>query len=643
MSQSKLSVLVGFGLVVASTASFFAVSWWIGQGVQQKVLAYEAQLIAEDDVRVSRFEYQPGLLSGHLHYDLVWQPTTDSPVYSLFAELSPDGQGIVFQGELSVKQGPWLGRSVTPTGFGLASADYAIGLPAAARAYLPQYPGQRPLVAIQAYVALNGDLAVRANLIDYRGRLIDPDSQESANLVWEGGQLSLRFRDDLAQMSADVSLDILNVDFAQDAFSMRFEKLHYRHDLSRAAPYMWLGDIVAKVGQVTFADADDQLTIQNLIVAGDSKVVEDKLDTQVRYEIGKTDMIFDDAAFGFVGASVDMALRNLDWQAYQDLVLAVQDLDKMNEQVVLNAFERLLAGGPSLHLDDIRVRVTESEHLTASMVWGYQSKVALDWNGFTNLQEALEQNTVFSLRATATRALIDRLALEFWPFDLDEADIKAQLDISVADMVAQNYVIQQGVDLSLAIAVEAGQVKLNDEDFLPVTDALALVDLAANLLGWAIADEEQATTRATPDATGLAGLLNYAASPLYEYLELSADFTPDPIVVPLQAGGDQDVSVLTQWQCLGYVNASRPDVTLNYRAGRFDLSIYVQGGLTDTTLIIRDPNGQWHCNDDYPGLALDPAIVFSQPLTGDYAIWVGLHSDSTADVELRFSEMGAGE
>jgi hypothetical protein len=111
----------------------------------------------------------------------------------------------------------------------------------------------------------------------------------------------------------------------------------------------------------------------------------------------------------------------------------------------------------------------------------------------------------------------------------------------------------------------------------------------------------------------------------------------------LQAGGDQDVSVLTQWQCLGYVNASRPDVTLNYRAGQFDLSIYVQGGLTDTTLIIRDPNGQWHCNDDYPGLALDPAVVFSQPLTGNYAIWVGLNSDSTADVELRFSEIGVGE
>jgi hypothetical protein len=296
-----------------------------------------------------------------------------------------------------------------------------------------------------------------------------------------------------------------------------------------------------------------------------------------------------------------------------------------------------------LHLDDIRIRLNDNEQLTASMVLGYQPRVALDWNGFSNLSEALEQNTVFSLRAGVTRPLVDRLAREFWPFDLDEAEIKAQLDISIAEMVAQNYLLQQGTDLSLAMAVEAGQVKLNDADFLPVADALALVDLAANLLGWAIAEEEQATNQATPDASGLAGLLNYAASPLFEHVELAADFTPDPTLVSLQAGGDQDVSGLTQWQCLGYVNASRPDVTLNYRAGQFDLSIYVLGGLTDTTLIIRDPNGQWHCNDDYPGLALDPAVVFSQPLTGNYAIWVGLHSDSTADVELRFSEIGVGE
>lgn len=643
MSQLKVPVLVGLGLVVATTASFFAASWWIGQGVQQQVLAYEAQLIARDDVRVNRFEYQPGLLSGQLHYDLVWQPTLDSPAYSLFTELRPEGQGVVLQGELPVKQGPWLGRSVTPTGFGLASADYAIGLPSAARAYLPQYPGQRPLVAIQAYAALNGDLAVRANLVDYRGRLIDPDTQESANLAWEGGQLDLRFRDDLAQMSAEGRLALFDINLVQDGLSFRLDKLSYEHDLTRAAPYLWLGDIAAKVGEVRFMEADEQVTIQNLVVAGDSKVVSDKLDTQVRYEIGQTDLVFDDVAFAFAGASVDMALRNLDWQAYQDLVLAVQDLDKIDEQRVLNAFQGLLAGGPSLHLDDIRVRVTDTEHITASMVLGYQPKVALDWAGFSNLSEALEQNTLFSLQAGITRPLVDRIALEFWPFDLDEAEIKAQLDISIAEMVAQNYLLQQGADLSLAMGIEAGQVKLNDADFLPVADALALVDLAANLLGWAIAEEEQATNQTTPDATGLAGLLNYSASPLYEYLELSADFTPDPIIVPLQAGGDQDVSVLTQWQCLGYVNANRPDVTLNYRAGQFDLSIYVQGGLTDTTLIIRDPNGQWHCNDDYPGLALDPAVVFSQPLTGNYAIWVGLHSDSTADVELRFSEIGVGE
>ncbi|AHF02097.1 hypothetical protein THIAE_10285 [Thiomicrospira aerophila AL3] len=643
MTRVKLPLIAGLGLVVISIIGFFAASGWIGQGVKKQVLAYEAQLIARDDVRVNRFDYQPGLLQGQLHYDLVWQPTVDSPAYSLFLELRPDGQGIALQGQLPVKQGPWLGRSVTPSGLGLASTHYDIPLPASLRPYLPQYPGQRPLMAIQAYAALNGELVVQARLIDYRGRLIDPDSQESANLVWEGGQLKLRFADDLTQMTADGRLAMLHMDMAQEDLSIQLDDIQYQHDLTRAAPYLWLGDIAARVGEVRFADDADKLSIQKIQLVGDSKVVNNKLDTQVRYELGPTALTTDDTVFDFAGASIVMALRDLDWQAYQDLMLAVQQLDKLDEQALINAVQRLLAAGPSFHLDELRLRLTDTEHLTAKMLLGYQPNVALDWDGLTNLSEALTQNIRLNLTAGMTRPMLDRLALSFWPFNADETEITAQLDVSIAEMVAQNYLQQTGSDLALALAVEQGQVKINGEDFLPVEDAMALVDLAANLMGWAL-DTETAHSQPTgSDATGLAGLLNYAASPLYEYVELAADFAPDPTVVTLQAGGDQDVSVITQWQCLGYVNASRPDVTLNYRAGQFDLSIYVLGGLTDTTLIVRDPSGQWHCNDDYPGLALDPALVFTQPLSGDYAIWVGLHSDNVADVELRFSEIGVGQ
>ncbi|UQB43155.1 YdgA family protein [Thiomicrospira microaerophila] len=639
MSVVKKLLLVGAGLVITSAAAFFAASSLIGQGVKQAILNYEAQLIARDDVRVNLFEYQPGLLEGQLRYDLVWQPKLDSPAYSIFIELSPDGQGIPLKGEQQIQQGPWLGRSVAPFGFGLASTEYEVALPANLRPYLPQYPGQRPLIKINVYKAFNGQLSIQTNLIDYNGRLIDPETQETAHLSWEGGHLDIRFSEDLMQMTADGRLGLFNIDFLQEDLSIRLDNIKYQHDLTLAAPYLWLGTINTGLNQLSLAVESEKINIQGLEVAGDSKVVKDKLDATVRYQIGQTNLIFDDTAFDLAGASMVMALRDLDWQAIQELSLAEQQLELLEEQVLMDTFDRLLAGGPSFHLDQLLIRLSDTEYFNLEMLLGYQPQISLDWNQLSNLEEALTQNIHLNLTAGITRPMLDRLAILFWPFNNDETEIKAQLDVSIAEMLAQNYVQRKDEDLVLNLAVEHGQVKINGEDFLPLEDTYALVELATRLLGFALETDSIMSQEGAVDGVGLAGLLNYAASPLYGYFELAANFSPDPMVVTLQAGGDLDMSMRTQGQCLGYINPLRPDVTLNYQAGQLDLSIYVLGGLADTTLVVRDPSGQWHCNDDYPGLDLDPALVFEQPSSGDYAIWVGLHSNGVAEVKLHFSEM----
>lgn len=640
MSVVKKLMLVGVGLVITSIAAFFASSSLIGQGVKQAILDYEAQLIARDDVRVNLFEYQPGLLEGQLRYDLVWQPKLDSPAYDLFIALSPDGHGIPLVGEQQVQQGPWLGRTVASSGFGLASTAYEVALPANLRPYLPQYPGQRPLIKIIAHKAFSGELLIQTNLIDYNGRLIDPETQETANLSWEGGHLTIRFSKDLKQMRADGHLSLFNIDSLDGDFSVQLDDIKYQHDLTLAAPYLWLGAISAELSQLSLAVVEsERISIQGLKVAGDSKVVKDKLDAEVRYEIGQTNIIFDEAAFDLAGASMVMALRNLDWQAIQELSVAEQQLELLDEKVLIDSFDRLLAGSPSFHLDQLLIRLSDTEHFNLEMLLGYQPQITLDWDQLSNLEEALTQNIQLNLTAGITRPMLDRLALLFWPFNNDETEIKAQLDASITEMVAQNYVQRKDEHLALTLAVEGGLVKINGEDFLPLEDTYALVELASRLLGYALETDSIMLQEGAVDGTGLAGLLNYAASPLYGYFELAANFNPDPMVVTLQAGGDQDMSMRTQGQCLGYINPLRPDVTLNYQAGQFDLSIYVLGGLVDTTLIVRDPSGQWHCNDDYPGLDLDPALVFEQPRSGDYAIWVGLHSGGVAEVKLHFSEM----
>ena len=116
-----------------------------------------------------------------------------------------------------------------------------------------------------------------------------------------------------------------------------------------------------------------------------------------------------------------------------------------------------------------------------------------------------------------------------------------------------------------------------------------------------------------------ANLPNWQAPPRYANLNLQAGFEPDPREVPVQAGGSTE-AVSIRPDCAGWIDFTRPDVDLNYQAGRFVLYISATSQ-ADTTLVINDPSGAWHCNDNLVGR--DPGVVFQRPLPGNYNIWVG--------------------
>ncbi|MDE1466722.1 hypothetical protein [Aurantiacibacter sp. D1-12] len=126
------------------------------------------------------------------------------------------------------------------------------------------------------------------------------------------------------------------------------------------------------------------------------------------------------------------------------------------------------------------------------------------------------------------------------------------------------------------------------------------------------------------------------ADPIYETVNLSAGFVPDPYLVNLQSGGVNDATGLGD-ECRGYI-ANAPDVRLNYEAGTVPLYISVDS-MADTTLVVNAPNGQWYCNDD-GGEGLNPSISFNTPLSGRYEIWVGTYggTDNNA-AELNISEL----
>ena len=148
-----------------------------------------------------------------------------------------------------------------------------------------------------------------------------------------------------------------------------------------------------------------------------------------------------------------------------------------------------------------------------------------------------------------------------------------------------------------------------------------------------------AVVLATTFAMAASAQPNWQAVPTYTTVELRAGFTPDPWTLNLQAGGSDNIGASVGGECIGYINASAPDVDLNYDRGSGILSLYIHAqSNTDTTMVVLDPQGNWHCNDDTIGL--NPMVAFQSPSSGNYNIWLGvLGSASTAPATLLISEI----
>lgn len=125
---------------------------------------------------------------------------------------------------------------------------------------------------------------------------------------------------------------------------------------------------------------------------------------------------------------------------------------------------------------------------------------------------------------------------------------------------------------------------------------------------------------------------------------LNGGFTPDPFVIAVVAGGYDDPAGVADG-CNGYISGDQPDYRLNYQPSTYTLGIFVDSEV-DTTLIVNAPDGSWHCNDDSSSLdSSNPGISFSDPLDGNYDIWVGTYSqdDNGSDAMLVVTELGESQ
>lgn len=147
-----------------------------------------------------------------------------------------------------------------------------------------------------------------------------------------------------------------------------------------------------------------------------------------------------------------------------------------------------------------------------------------------------------------------------------------------------------------------------------------------------------AAALALPLVATAATAQNYNLRPSYGSVSLNAGFMPDPRTRSIRAGGDHYFS--GGGGCPGgawFANA--PDYRVHYRASGYALSFYVRAP-GDTAMLINDPSGTWFCNDDYQGL--NPALVFNNPRSGQYDIWLGTYNRSRVNNSVLYiTELGA--
>ena len=108
--------------------------------------------------------------------------------------------------------------------------------------------------------------------------------------------------------------------------------------------------------------------------------------------------------------------------------------------------------------------------------------------------------------------------------------------------------------------------------------------------------------------------------------------------VAIDAGGGDSAAVFGP-DCVGFVNAVQPDLTLTLEGPVIGLRAEAYSAV-DTTLVIVAPDGTALCNDDTD--TLNPAIEIAKAAPGQYALWIGVIEPTVAASDLVISAGAAG-
>jgi serine protease Do len=185
---------------------------------------------------------------------------------------------------------------------------------------------------------------------------------------------------------------------------------------------------------------------------------------------------------------------------------------------------------------------------------------------------------------------------------------------------------------------------------VPLETILTLLELDLPVEGSQTSPGEILPTQASPQlqitplpptpVPSIEGGLDYNLQSNFGGTTLAAGFNPDPFTVDITSGGDVDAAQFGYGEeCLGFTTI-QPDFRVNWSGSSEALRFFFVGN-GDTTMLINDANGNWHCSDDSFDTT-SPTIDIPNPPEGQFDIWVGSYnSDENIDGTLYITERGA--
>lgn len=452
--------LISTAVTAAVAAGLYTgTQYYIGTQISAQVDAWRQQAAAHDEVWVTRLDYAPGLGGGTLHYDLTYRPLPTNPLHELLAEWQPTPE-LPLKGSLPIEHGPWLGAE----GPELARLAYQLPLPDAARAWLPNYPGQAPLLTLTGVQQWDGNSSFRLQLIDYRGHLAQPGADERLDLALADSHLEARWHPQRQRLQLQGQIGELALGLPASAERFSLQQLNLSLDATSAGRYLWLGDSALTLQQLRFSSQEARFGLQDALISTHTTQEQQHLNSHTEIALGGLSL----PAQQLGPSRLRFALNRLETAPYQALLQRLEQFDPNQDpeaewQHIQPLLERLLAYRPELGIEEFSLSLAEPYDTTAS--------ASLRYTGTGKLEpEQLPRQLQFAARAQASDAAF-RQFLSFMIAEespgLSAQEQQQLLAASATQMKAlllqTPFVVQQAEQLQADIVVENGEVSAHGQ------------------------------------------------------------------------------------------------------------------------------------------------------------------------------------